>query len=104
MYKEHRLSSSILSKGNILTCLTLVVLFVIRCVAVEAAEGKIVRSEESVLDVPPVPLLLEKPPGWIFPPKYVEAGYFPTYVVMKYTKVTLWLRLSQRRIEKKHFN
>ena len=33
-----------------------------------------------MLDVPPVPLLLEIPEDGIFPPKYVEAGYFPTYV------------------------
>ena len=60
--------------------LTLLVIVVIGCVAYGATQGEIKRSKESVLDVPPVPLLLEIPENRIFPPKYVEAGYFPTYV------------------------
>lgn len=48
--------------------------------ACETTNGEIKRSEESVVDVPPVPLRLEIPQDWIFPPKYVEAGYFPGYV------------------------
>lgn len=64
----------------VLKNLTLLVLIIFGSMACGSPHGEIKRSEESVLDVPPVPLRLEKPKGWIFPPKYVEAGYFPGYV------------------------
>ena len=43
-------------------------------------EGEIKRLDESVLDVEPIEPFLVIPENRVFPEKYVEAGYFPTYV------------------------
>ncbi|MDE0094425.1 MAG: hypothetical protein OXO49_08010 [Gammaproteobacteria bacterium] len=43
-------------------------------------EGEIKRLEESILDSPPIEPYIVIPEDRVFPPKYVEAGYFPTYV------------------------
>ena len=54
--------------------------FGINCFAFGDAEGEIKRLDESVLDAPPVEAVLVVPEDRVFPKKYVEAGYFPSYV------------------------
>lgn len=49
-------------------------------IAFSDVEGEIKRLEESILDSPPIEPYIVIPEDRVFPPKYVEAGYFPTYV------------------------